>query len=144
MPGQTQHRATLILGVAIALTSLAEIFYFLVWGMVLFPGGSLAGKALWTATCGIAMGAVVGAVTLFAVEGRLSGAAAIWAGAAIMAFVGGYCAWLCSRIDARFDYFGGPENGTLFFLSGIVPAIVGGLLYGWWLYGKDERAKHVQ
>ena len=133
----------LILGSAIALTSFAELIYFLVWGMMLFPGGSLAGKAVWTATCGVAMGSVIGAATLVLVEGRATGVAAIWATAAIMAVVGSYCAWLCSRIDARFDYFGGPENGALFILSGVIPAVVGGLIYGWWIYGRGKEAGHA-
>ncbi|WP_300513368.1 hypothetical protein [Aliiroseovarius sp.] len=144
MQRQAGQRATLILGSAIALTSLAELFYFLVWGMLLFPTGSLAGKAVWTATCGIAMGAVVGSLTLLLVEGRFSGRAAIGASAAIMAAVGSYCAWLCSRIDARFDYFGGGENGGLFILSGVLPALAGGLLYGWWLHGRGGVERHAR
>lgn len=28
-------------------------------------------------------------------------------GAAIVTTVGSYCAWLCSRVDAKFEYFGG-------------------------------------
>ncbi|MEH6647829.1 hypothetical protein [Sulfitobacter sp.] len=138
-----QQRTTLVLGTAIALTSLAEVVYLLLWGMVLFPGGSLAGKAVWTATCGIVMGAVIGATTLLLVEGRISGAAAMIGAATIMAAVGSYCAWLCSRIDAKFDYFGGPENGALFILSGVIPAIVGGLIYGWWIYGRGGGVSHA-
>jgi len=137
-------RTTLVFGTAIALTSLAEIVYFLLWGIVLFPGGSLAGKAVWTATCGIAMGAVVGAATLLLVEGRASGLAAIGAAAGIMAAVGSYCGWLCSRIDARFDYFGGTENVELFIWSSVIPAIGGGLIFGWWIYGRGKGTVYVQ
>lgn len=142
MQRQTQPRTTLILGTAIALTSLAEIVYFFVWGMMFFPEGSLAGKAVWTATCGIAMGAVIGSATLLLVEGRALKAAVLWA-ATIVTFVGSYCAWLCSRIDTRFDYFGGAENTTLFVLSGVIPAIAGGLFYGWWLYGRGQVAVYA-
>lgn len=138
MQRSAKPRTTLVLGTAIALTSLAEIFYFFVWGMFLFPGGSLVDKAVWTATCGIAMGAVIGAATLLIVEGRTSGLTAIVAGAAIMATVGSYCGWLCSQIDVKFNYFGGPDNGTLFILASVIPAIGGGLLYGWWLYGRGR------
>jgi len=143
MQQQAQHRPLIILGTAIALTSLAEIVYFIVWGMALFPGGSLAGKAVWTATCGIAMGAVVGAATLLLIEGRASGVAAFGMAAAIMAAIGSYCGWLCSRIDARFDYFGGAENGVLFIWSSVIPAIAGGLLYGWWIYGRGGAGEHA-
>lgn len=144
MQHQNHNRTLLILGTAIALTGLAELVYFLVWGMVLFPAGNLAGKAVWTTTCGIAMGAVIGALTLLLVENRKSGVPAIFAATAIMTLVGSYCAWLCSRIDAKFDYFGGPENGTLFILSGIIPAIIGGLFFGWWIYGRGEGVGHAE
>ncbi|AML53384.1 hypothetical protein [Falsihalocynthiibacter arcticus] len=137
------NRIIYIFATAFALIGMAEIFYFFFWGDYLFPGVSLAAKAVWVASCGIAMGAVIGAVTLLLVEGRTSGRAAILAGAAIVTTVGSYCAWLCSRVDAKFEYFGGPENGTLFILSGVIPAIAGGLLYGWWLYGREQGIGHT-
>ena len=136
MDPAAQRRATLVLGVAILLTTAAEIFYLLVWGMWLFPDGSWPGKLVWTLTCGLAMGAVMGTLTLIWAEPRRGRAAAFWLAAASVALVGSYCAWLCSRIDARFDYFGGSEHGVLFVASGVLPALVGGLLYGWLLYGR--------
>lgn len=48
-----------------------------------------------------------------------------------------YPVWLGSRIDARFDYFGGAENGVLFVASGVFPAAIGSLLYGRFLYGRS-------
>ncbi|UWR09558.1 hypothetical protein [Ruegeria sp. B32] len=131
----TQARIHVVLGTAILLTTLAEVFYLVVWGMVLFPQGSLAGKAMWTLTCGVAMGAVIGAATLVAIEPRYSGTAGLWRAALIVTVVGSYCALLCSRIDARFGYFGGSEHAGLFIASGVVPAIAGGVFYGWLLYG---------
>ena len=116
------------------MTLVAELVYLVVWGMYLFPGGSLLGKMTWTATCGIAMGAVVGSVILLFVETRASGRRAVIFAALSMTAVGGFCAWLCSRIDIRFDYFGGPENAILFIASGVLPAVAGGLLLGWLLY----------
>ena len=130
------RRTTLVLGTAIALTTLAELFYLVVWGMVLFPAGSWPGKAVWTMTCGLAMGSVIGGLTLLWVEGRHEAAGAILRAAVVVAGVGSYCAWLCSRIDARFNYFGGPENGALCIASGVLPALAGGLLFGWFLYRK--------
>lgn len=58
----------LVLGTAVVLNSIAEGVYVIVWGVILFPGGRLVGKAMWTATCGVAMGAVVGAATLLIEE----------------------------------------------------------------------------
>ncbi|KNG94570.1 hypothetical protein [Pseudaestuariivita atlantica] len=131
------RRVATVLGLAILLTTAAELFYLVVWGMVLFPDGSLPGKLAWTLTCGLAMGSVMGAMTLILAEPRQSRAAAFWIAAGTVALVGSYCAWLCSRIDARFDYFGGPEHGALFVASGVIPAVIGGLLYAWLLYGRS-------
>ncbi len=117
------------------MTTAAEIVYLAVWGLVLFPEGSLSAKIVWTLTCGIAMGAVIGSGTLVFVDNRHGGASAFWLAASIMALVGVYCTWLCSRIDLMFSYFGGAEHGTLFIAGGVIPAIAGGLLYGWFLYG---------
>ena len=124
----TQYRITLVLGLAILMTTVAEILYLIVWGMWLFPDGSWLGKLVWTLTCGLALGAVMGALTL------IWRAAALWIAAASVLVVGSYCAWLWSRIDAHFDYFGGPENSVLFITSGVLPALAGGLLFGWLLY----------
>lgn len=130
---------------AVAMTVIAEAFYFVVWGMILFPDGSLAGKAAWMLTCGIAMGSVIGAGTIVVATGRLEGAHAFWSAAIIFFAVGSACAVLCSRIDAQFNYFGGSEHTTLFVLGGIIPAAVGGLLYGWLLYGRpDTRSVSIR
>ena len=136
---QTQNPKRLFL-VAVGLTAFAELFYFVVWGMYLFPGGNILGKLVWTSTCGVVMGLAIGGLTYLFVENRLSGGQAIIGAALSMAAVGSYCAWLCSRIDARFDYFGGPENTGLFILSGVIPAILGGLLYGWLVYGRRGQS----
>lgn len=124
-------RPLLIVGSAIALTTAAEIFYLVVWGMVLFPAGGWAGKVVWTLTCGLAMGAVIGTLTLLWVEPRYTGQSALLRAALVVVVIGSYCAWLCSRIDIRFGYFGGAEESSLFILSGVIPAVLGGLFYGW-------------
>lgn len=136
MTSVPRNRLLIILGAAIALTTAAELFYLVVWGLWLFPAGSLLGKIAWTLTCGVAMGAVIGASTLLWVEGQYLGRAAFARAALVMATVGSYCALLCSRIDHYLEYFGGAENGTLFLLAGVIPAIFGGSLYAWLLYGR--------
>lgn len=130
-PAISTPRIRFILFVAIAMTLGAEVFYLIVFGMFLYPAGSLPAKIVWTTTCGIAMGAVIGLAVLLLAESRKSAAQRFWITAAAMTVVGTYCAWLCSRIDAAFNYFGGAENASLFILSGVIPAIVGGALYGW-------------
>lgn len=41
------------------------------------------------------------------------------------------------------DYFGGAENSVLFIWSSVIPAIAGGLLYGWWIYGRGGAGEHA-
>ena len=130
----TRSCLSLILGIPVAMTFLAEIFYLVVWGIVLFPAGNLAGKVVWTVTCGIAMGLVIGGLTLLWIEGRYTGRAAAARAAVVFFLVSAYCSWLCSRIDSVFSYFGGEEKGMLFIASGVIPAIFGASLYGWLLY----------
>lgn len=84
------------------------------------------------------MGAISAVLTLLFVEPKLTGIKAMAGAGFIVALVGSICAVICSRIDARFDYFGGPENGTLFIWSGIIPTILGGILFGWWLYRNKQ------
>ena len=131
-----RRRLLSVFGLAVLLTTGAEFFYLVVWGMMLFPEGSLAGKAIWTATCGVAMGAVIGLGTLFFAVPRHGTSLSIWIATAMVLGVGSYCAWLCSAIEARFSYFGGPENTELFIVAGVGPAAIGGVLYGWVLYGR--------
>lgn len=135
-----QMRISLILGLAILMTTVAELFYLFVWGFWLFPEGSWGGKTVWTLTCGLAMGAVIGSLTLLLAEPRRGNSSAFWIAASGVFIVGSYCAWLCSNIDARFNYFGGAENGLLFVVSGIIPAVLGGLFYGWLIYSPSPSA----
>ena len=140
MADENIHALHRIFIIAVTLTTAAEIVYFTVWGLYLFPEGNVAGKLVWTMTCGLAMGLVIGALTYLWVEERFQGGEAVWGAALVMAAVGSYCAWLCSKVDAHLGFFGGDENATLFILSGVIPAILGGLLYGWLVYGKSAKA----
>lgn len=46
----------LIIGLSVGITIAAELGYFVIWAVLLFPEGEIASKAVWTATRGIAMG----------------------------------------------------------------------------------------
>jgi hypothetical protein len=124
---------------ALLFTVGAELFYFIVWGIVLFPEGNLIAKFGWTMICGIAMGCVISVFTLLFVVGRLSGLNAVLLSALGMAIVGSSCGFLCSRIDATYNYFGGAEHAALFIWGGVIPAVLGGLLYGWVLFSRQGR-----
>ena len=75
------------------------------------------------------MGALIAGIVILIAPARKAHAFEI--GVVSMIAVGVACAVLCSRIDARFDYFGGPEETTLFVFAGALPAVVCGLLFGW-------------
>ncbi|SFU72124.1 hypothetical protein SAMN04488527_11277 [Aliiroseovarius crassostreae] len=140
MAGDNNHTPHHLFIIAVTLTTTAGIVYFMVWGLYLFPEGHVVGKLVWLLTCGIAMGLVIGALTYLWVEERFHGGKAILGAALVMASVGSYCTWICSKIDAQLGYFGSVENMTLFILSGVIPAVIGGLLYGWLIYGQSAKA----
>ena len=141
MTAVSQNRLFWILSVAVALTTAAEVFYLVVWGMWLFPAGNWAAKTVWTLTCGIAMGSVIGVATILWAEPLRGHRAALWRAVAVVIVVGSYCGWLCSTIDARLEYFGGAENAVLFIAASVIPAIIGGGLFGWLVYGGGPLAK---
>ena len=78
MADENIHALHRIFIIAVTLTTAAEIVYFTVWGLYLFPEGNVAGKLVWTLTCGIAMGLVIGALTYLCVEERFQGGEAVW------------------------------------------------------------------
>lgn len=47
-------------------------------------------------------------------------------------------AWPCSKIDNSCSLCDESRNTVLFIAAGIAPALIGGLLYGWALYGQDR------
>ena len=127
-------RLLLVMSVAIGMTLAAEFFYLTIWGLWFFPDGNLVSKMVWSLVCGLGMGAVIACATLAFVEGVFEGAKAILIAASIVALVGTLCAILCWQIDLNFNYFGGDTHSQFFVISGIVPAIFGGMFYGWLLY----------
>lgn len=132
---QTLYRLLRPVYAATAMTLIAEAVYFVVWGLILFPGGSVTGKVLWTATRSVATGAVVGTTTIILVDKSNGTAMSMALAALAMIAVGSFYAFLCNRND----YSGGPEKSTLFIASEIVPAVLGGFLYGWRLNGASQN-----
>lgn len=123
---------------------LAEAAIFVIWGLVLYPEGSIPAKFLWTIVfCGIGMGSVVAVALLLFVVDRLEGWNAVAATSALTALVlGGICNWLCFQLDSHFfHYFGGVENPTLFIVSRFVMAALGGALGGWLLFTPDGQRR---
>lgn len=127
---------------AIGSTVLAELLIFVIWGLLLYPGGDLGTMLMWTVGfCGVGMGAVVGSLLVLFVVDRLSGAAAILATSAIYTLVPGVaCNLLCYQLDTNyFQYFGGGDTPWLFLGSGLLNSSLGGAAVGWGLFTKRGR-----
>jgi len=120
------------LKLAILFSVLGESIIFVVWGLVLYPGGSVLNKLLWTVLfCGLGMGSAVGALIQLGIVGRLDGAAAVAATTVLGVLVLGVgCNLLCLGLDQHFQFFGGLDNGPLFVWNGVVMSAVGGLAVG--------------
>lgn len=113
-------------------TLLSELGLLLVFGLWLFPEGSVLGKALWTiAFCGIGMGLAVGTAIGWLVVGRYDGLRAILATTGLsVGILGVGCNALCFSIDRQLNHFGAVDRPVLWLASGLVLSIVGGLLVG--------------
>lgn len=122
--------------VVTALTLGGEMMIFLIWGLGIFPDGELLPKFVWTATCGVAMGATIAALTILLVTGRLEGRRAAAAAGVISFAVLAFCTFLCYRLDLSLDLFGARAAPELFVSGGLVPALLGSALYGWLLHAR--------
>jgi hypothetical protein len=148
-PEGTITRADFIrpIGLAITLTLFGELVIFLTYGVALFPEGNLLQKFGWILTCGIAMGATIGALVNLFVTGRMTWQRAkIWAGLIWVAVLS-YCNILCYLIDLNIGFFGAQSAPVLFLAPGFVAIFLSAFLYSWLLYswsGKiwvSERVK---
>lgn len=119
---------------AVTLTVLGELIIFVLWGTLLFPSGNLLHKLGWTLTCGIAMGATIGAFVNVVVTGRLQALIAALSAGGIYFAVLGVCVFLCYYIDQSTGYFGASEAPQLFILGGLIPAALTSIIYGWFLH----------
>lgn len=118
---------------SVLLSMLGEFIIFVVWGVILFPEGSLLNKLLWTVFfCGLGMGSAVGAVIAVFFVDKLRGSVAIVLSSLVSAILlGGFCNYLCLKLDQHFLYFGGHEASGLFIINGMVMSALAGALVGW-------------
>lgn len=132
----------------IALSVLGESVIFVVWGLVLYPEGSVLNKLLWTVLfCGVGMGSAVGAAVSLLVVDRLEGWKAVAATTVLsVLLLGVACDLLCLQLDRHFLYFGGAEDMWFFLGNGLAMAAVGGLAVGWACFvpaGQEAYARLV-
>ena len=125
---------------AIFFTLVGEILIFFIWGIALFPAGPLWRKLGWTMTCGVAMGATIGALVNVFVTGRLrSSRAAVTAGVIYFSVLA-FCTALCYQVDLSVDYFGAREAPVVFVLGGLIPAFLTSIAYAWLLYSVSGQS----
>ena len=134
--GTSRREITRPITVAVTLTTVGEVFYFVVWGLILFPEGQTWIKAMWTATCALGMGGTVGAAVVLFVVGRMAGLRAAVAAGSIYFGVLAYCSFLCAGIGEATGYFGAHTHYALFVGAGLVPALLAAFAYGWVLAAK--------
>lgn len=123
---------------AILLSVFGEAIIFLVWGIILYPEGSLINKFLWTIVfCGLGMGSALGAIITFSVVGKFKGTKAIIFCSVLSGIIlGVFCNYLCFNLDLHFNYFGGQKTPDLFIWNGIIMSFLGGALLGWLCFTK--------
>ncbi|MCW9045224.1 MAG: hypothetical protein OQK35_02730 [Alphaproteobacteria bacterium] len=129
MPTTPNYKSPLI--VAIGLTLIGEAGIFIVFGTQLFPAGNWAAKAVWTGTCGLAMGAVIGALVNIFVTGRLEGVKAETAIGAITLVILSFCNLLCFKLDLELNLFGAHAQSDWFLINGFAGALLMMFLYPW-------------
>lgn len=126
---------------AILASMLGELVIFVVYGVILYPDGSLLHKFFWTVIfCGVGMGSTAGALVCLLVLGRWDGWRAIVATVVITTLVLGVgCDYLCFSLDRHFHYFGAHENPAAFWTFGLAASAFGGLAIGWLIFSDRGR-----
>ena len=126
---------------ALLFSILGEATIFVVWGLILFPDGSVFYKFMWTIVfCGLGMGGAFGAVVALGLLDRMSGWPAVLVTGLISSIMLGiFCNTLCLRLDMIFGFFGAQGSGGLFLVNDIAMAAVGGLLVGWLTFTERGR-----
>jgi hypothetical protein len=118
------------ISVAPSFTLLGEAIIFVVWSVHLFPAGDVWTKFVWVGTCGIAMGAAIGAIDNLVVTGRLGAGQGALCSGLIYFVVLAFCTVLCFRIDlATSSQFGAKEAPILFLAGGLPPALASSFVY---------------
>lgn len=121
------------LKLGILFSVLGESLIFLIWGVILYPEGSLLNKFIWTVViCGFGMGSAIGVLIDLFIVGKMRGFFAIFLSMLFsMMLLGMVCNFLCYFLDMHFGYFGGKDTPALFLLNGFFSSALGGILIGW-------------
>ena len=121
------------LAIPLIFSILLELTYWLVWGIMWFPG-HIWEKLLWALSCGLGMGSVVGVISCMFIVGKLSNTKAIFGSFALVVLVGSFCTINCFLMDRQANLWGAVTNPNLFLISGFVGTLIGAILYSWLVF----------
>lgn len=128
--------------ISLVFSVVGEFLLLVIYGIILFPGGNMIYKVLWTLVfCGIGMGATLGTSISLFIIGRYSGLKAILL-TILLAFLimGVACDFLCLNIDLHFNYFGAQTNPLLFSAGGMLGSLIAGAGIGGLLFSKTGKS----
>jgi hypothetical protein len=128
--------------ISLVFSVVGEFLLLVIYGIILFPGGNMIYKVLWTLVfCGIGMGATLGTSIDLFIIGRYSGLKAILL-TILLAFLimGVACDLLCLNIDLHFNYFGAQTNPLLFSAGGMLGSLIAGAGIGGLLFSKTGQS----
>jgi hypothetical protein len=126
-----QYQFALIVPLIFSL--LLEFIYWVVWGIMLFPGHTWE-KFRWALSCGLGMGSVVGVITCLFIVEKLSNKQAIFASFSLVLLVGSLCTINCFLMDQQANLWGAVSHPNLFLIAGLVGTLIGAILYSWLLF----------
>lgn len=121
------------LSVGLILSLLAELIYWICWGLIWLPGHTWE-KLTWALSCGIGMGAVVGAISCLLIVGRLTQWKAVTVSFAVVFTVGNLCTVNCFFMDRQSNFWGAATHPQAFLMGGFVGTIICGILYSWLVF----------
>ncbi|MCL9780221.1 hypothetical protein M9194_02095 [Vibrio sp. S4M6] len=132
----SQDRARLMLLWAIGLSLFGEFVLWVVYGLVLYPGYPIT-TLIWAATCGLAMGSTMGALSYLLLSKLKLGRVAFFSGFAISAFVLSVCNVVCFVFAKQFALWGALASPINFLGGGFVGVLIGSVFYSWLLFSRS-------
>ena len=93
----------------------------------------------WVLSCGLGMGAVIGAITCLLIVDRLSQTQAIIASFALTAIVCSVCTVSCFLMDLQTNYWGAATHPQEFLIGGFISSTIGAILYAWLVFGRNSK-----
>lgn len=138
-PAVIRSRYVRPLALAAVFTIPGAAMTFVLWGLVVHPGGDVGTKLFYAAASGIGMSVAIGLMVGFIVSGRYEGTIAGVLSSFCYATVLVAAILICYEADMLLDIFGIHRDPWLFVETSVVPALLTTPLYGWLLHGRAGK-----